>query len=166
MAYNLSELRAAVAAEREREDGIKRRVLAAAEIASVGEPVLRQQPDPALNPDITMEALARFNKDGWLPADVPATEEEEKDELDVRAQVQIALRPDAGTDIPAASISSVTGATVTTQGSCSQIDADGQRPEVILDLDPSQAGSAGCVVHRWTLDVALQAGPRHSGERT
>ena len=156
VAYNLSELRAAVSAEREREDAIKRRVLAAAEIASAGEPVLRQQPDPALNPDITMEALARFNKDGWLPADVPATEEEEKDELDVRAQVQIALRPDAGTDIPSASISSVTGATVTTQGSCAQIDPTGIRPEVILDLDPRQGGSARVTSSTdGTLDVAL-----------
>ena len=106
--HNLSDLRAAVATERAREGVIRSHVLAAADIVASEEPVLRQQPDPSLNPDITMEALARFREQGWLPVDVGTFDA--KDTLDVRAQVQVALTPETGSELLPATVVHVAAA--------------------------------------------------------
>ncbi len=75
--------------EQQREDPVRRRVLAAAELIRAGMPLTEQAVD-STSPNLTVPLLAQLVRERRLPAAVPAA----ADVLEAASQLQVALRDD------------------------------------------------------------------------
>jgi hypothetical protein len=141
--HNLYLLVGAYNVEAAREATIRRQVLAAADIAA-GETWLRDRPDTALDPDITMEWLRQARAKGWLDADEGTYTL--KDELDVRARTQVSLSTGEGRSLPPLSVVGTRQVQGTTEGDCTRYTPVGADPQLFVRLDPGTGGSARLVL--------------------
>ncbi|WP_456826063.1 hypothetical protein [Cellulomonas sp. P5_E12] len=100
-AHNVVLLFSHAAAEAEREATARSVVLAGARLALDGDTFLTENPEPELNPDITLDSLRRFVRDAGLPADAtPVGTSTALRNLDVvvGAQVLDGVQPTPPTD--------------------------------------------------------------------
>jgi hypothetical protein len=90
--HNLSLLWTAAQVQENVEAASRGQMVAAAAVARSTDDFLTDQPDPTVNPDVTMQGLRAASQRGWLPADPvdPAAE------LAVKARVQVAVGPPDG----------------------------------------------------------------------
>jgi hypothetical protein len=94
-----------------RSQPLKHRVMATAELLRQHTPFLESRPNSFFAPQLTVDDVAMFDREGKLPGNVPV---DEADLLDARTQLQLSVRPDAS--LPAAPppvVSDARGATLT-----------------------------------------------------
>jgi len=90
LVHNVASFRELSHAEAGRERAIRTTVLAAAELADDGAPMVATQPEPRFSPDVTVALLRRLDRQGALPDHAPA----EVDVLTAAGQLQVALKPE------------------------------------------------------------------------
>lgn len=158
--HNVGELRTASHAEADREASVRRQVLAAAALVEAGEDLVATQPEPGFSPDITVDHLRRFRRQGTLPG---GTQFGEVDRLAAATQLQVALTDDAqplgGRDapvLPGGVAVDMKGCTVLQPGSAVDLPFTGSKAVSLR----SPAGGELTVVLHSPADPAVTGPPR------
>ncbi|HVF14419.1 MAG TPA: hypothetical protein VM942_07450 [Acidimicrobiales bacterium] len=116
-----------------RERRIMGAILSAADVAVRGEPLVGAMPDPAYNPDVTVDILRRLARDGKLPPLVSRA----TDRMAAASHLQLHVDNHAIPGVPPrlgplpAEVAQAPGAAP----GCVVLTPQAPRPEVILDLD-------------------------------
>lgn len=89
LAHNLVELHRQSVVEAEREEPIRRQIVAAAELVDAGVELAATQPEPTFSPNVTVDLLRQLRREGALPADRVG----EVDLLSAATYLQLAREP-------------------------------------------------------------------------